>query len=274
MSSSTTSTTANAPPPPAPVTTTTNETESSHVHELDPFIRERLTSLFSIFQRHIFIEINAHISGEDGTLFSNWASARGSRLTVILKLDRPNTLYYDTEHDKAPRYFDFAAVNNVVKQLKLVPRGEQLHFDLQLVDDQGNFVHVDQMGNVNKRPQHLMSDERGVPLPKVTAAVQQKRQGQQRTTTSESSSSLNHLDSVVFPRVLITTGVSSRFLHTESTKFAFRAVASNISLDRWKVCFPHLELPNVQSNSFFVCTSRASQMAKARSNQKRKRNAQ
>lgn len=247
------------------------------MHELDPLIRERLISLFSIFQRHIFIEINAHVSGEDGTLFSNWASARGSRLTVTLKLDRPNTLYYDTEHDKDPRYFDFSAVNNVVKQLKLVPRGEQLHFDLQLVDDQGNAVHVEQMGNVNKRPQHLMSDERGLPLPNVTAAVQQKRQGQQQkptTSQSSSSSSPNHLDSVVFPRVLITTGVSSRFLHTESKKFAFRAVASNISLDRWKTCFPHLELPTVQSSSFFVCTSRAAQMAKTRSNQKRKRNAQ
>ena len=229
---------------------------------MDASVRDRIVSLFALLNEHVAVTVEAHKAGDDGTLFSNWDKSRGSKLTVTLKLDRGKMLYYDTENvGDRPLYFDFSAVNNVAREMAIIPPHEQLEFELALVDERGNRVHADTMGSAKKRPAHLLCTDDGTPLAKVTAQV-----GRRAVDASP-----GRLDSVVFRRIMISCGVSSRFLHTESKKFAFRVFASNVDLDRWEACFPNCDLPTALSTGFLVSTSRAPAMERCRSKQKRER---
>ena len=182
-------------------------------------------------------------------------------MTVTLKLDRDKmSLGDDTDAQHNPLYFDFTTINNVMNDMAITPLREQLQFELRLVHANGDTVHVSQMGTFKKRPEQLLLTRNDTRATRVTASV----------LTRAKDPSPRRRDSVVFHDVIINSGVSSRCLHTESKKFAFQVLPSNVNAARWEAYFPGCKLPHALSNSFFVSTSRAPQIQTARSNLKRR----
>lgn len=228
--------------------------EEQEVVTPDKEMRESLTALFELFSRNLRVDVQSHKVGEN-TLFSNSEKSRGSRINVTLKLNRQKTEHFDSDNAPGvPLYFDFATVNNVMNRMRIFRFRERLEFKLELVQDDGALVRAYRMGTVRRRPEHLISDEKGTPVEDMKSSV--------RTKKMDSSSS--RLDSVVFPGCLISAGVSSRCLETPSKKFAFKISTSNVEVDRWNACFPDCALPQALSEGFFVSTSRAQAVKRAR----------
>jgi hypothetical protein len=132
---------------------------------------------------------------------------------------------------------------------------------MTITDDTGGPLSVELLSFYGKRPEQLLSDENGRPIPSVTAEVRKRIV----------DPSPQRLDTVLFTRCKISPGVSSRFLHTSSRKFAFRVQASNVNLERWNACFPGCAVPHALGRGFLVTTSRAEAMKKVRAGKKRQR---
>jgi hypothetical protein len=226
---------------------------------MDVSLRDRLIALFALFNKHLTIEMEPDKLGEDGTVYSSWRKYKGSKLKITLKLDRPKMLHYDDEQgERTALYFDFATVNNIMKKMMLIPARAQLEFELQMVDDNGDPVSLDRMGTAKKRPESLLSNEDGVPIHKITSEVRRR----------SADPSPRRLDSIVFSRILISSGVSSRCLHTKHKRFRFRVLPSNVDKNRWAACFPGCDAPCAIGDGFCVYTSRARAMKNVRVNRK------
>lgn len=224
-------------------------------------MRRRLADLFKRFNDSLSVSIESNRMGENGTLFTD-QQRKGSLISIKLKLDRNKMVYHDTDVEPVKTmHFDFPFVNKVLSQLQLIPFRQQLEFELIMADDSGVPVNVELLSFHGKRPEQLMSDEKGRPVAGITAEVRKR---------IVDPSPQRH-DTVLFNRCKISAGVSSRFLHTSSRKFAFYVRASNIDLAMWEERFPGCEVPQALSKGFYVSTSRAEAMEKARSQKKRPR---
>jgi hypothetical protein len=229
---------------------------------VDAAMQRKLTDLFKRFNKNLSVCVSSNRVGENGALFTN-QQRKGSMISVTLKIDRSKMVHYDT--DVEPRktlHFDFPFVNKVLSQLQIIPFRQQLEFEMTMTDDEGGPLNVELLSFHGKRPEQLLSDENGRPIPSVTAEVRKRIV----------DPSPQRLDTVRFTRCKISPGVSSRFLHTSSRKFAFRVQASNVNLERWRACFPGCEeVPHALGRGFLVTTSRAEAMEKVRAGKKRQR---
>jgi hypothetical protein len=234
----------------------TTNVEASAPPTLEETMRNKLKTLFARLKHNLKVCVASNKAGEDGALFTNLAH-KGSVICVTLKLNRAQLMTHDD--DGKTLCFDFNFVNRVVRLLQIIPSGQQLQFEMRLTDDSGNEVSPELMGSTRKRPAQLLSSDAGRPIRSSTSQV--------RTKAVEPSQ--NRLDTVVFDSVRITSGVGSRFLHTNTGKFAFKVCASNVDLDRWHECFPGCEVPQALGEGFLVTTSRANRMENLRARKRK-----